>query len=317
MLSNKKNNSQNLTKASTPPPFMNNSIRAIALIAILLSCLAFVINFLGFHFTGNNYYPKGSLLVGLSLVLIMLGCRLLFSNHHCCYLISRALLYFFLVMAIIALMTTAAQYTPFQPIDQKIVDFEARWGIHITALVNWTEGYPRFKQLLIFIYDSLDYQMAFLPIFMIVCLRFSAVRDYLFLLLFSAVIGFSFYYFFPTTAPASIVHSDFFTDAQRATGIKFMEIHHHLKPSTIEGGMIALPSFHALWAWFCLYLCRGIPLLFAILLPINLLLIASCVLLGWHYPSDLLGSLILALLTHRALYLALHGNKVQAAYAMR
>lgn len=274
----------------------------IAVFALLLSVVALQINAFFFHYTGNNYFPDGSLLIGISLFLMMVGCRLLFTLHHFTYQILRELLNFYGVMVVIAFMTNAVQYTPFHPIDKQIITFESLIGIDMAQIVSWTAQHPFFKQLLILIYNSLEYQLCFLPILIILCMKFSRLQEYYFLMLFSAIIGFIFYYFFPTTAPASVIHSPFFLDTQRATGIKFAEIHQHLRPSTIEGGLIALPSFHALWAWFCLYLSRVIKPLFFILLHFNVLLVASCVLLGWHYPIDLMGSLFIALLSHGMYY---------------
>ncbi|VEG89961.1 phosphatase PAP2 family protein [Legionella spiritensis] len=281
----------------------NKCLIFTALTAIFLSFLAFLINFLFFKFSGNNYFPDGTVLTGIILLLVLFGCSLLFEKDNACYLIARELFYFFLVMAMIATMTNAAQYTPFPPIDEQIIAFEALFGIDMAKIISWTAQFPLFKQILVYIYKSIDYQMGYLPILLIFLLRLSEIREYYFLVLFSAVIGFSFYYFFPTIAPASMVESPLFFDAQHATGIKFMEIHNHQPPSTIEGGMIALPSFHAIWAWFCLYLCRKLKVLFLLLLPVNLLLIASCVLLGWHYPVDIAAAVVLALLTHGMYYL--------------
>ena len=75
-----------------------------------------------------------------------------------------------------------------------------------------------------------------------------------FLFITTALIGFTFYYFFPTTAPASIVNSPFFSE--------------------------------------------GLAVGFLILLPINGLLMASCLLLGWHYAIDILGAFLVIFLSH-------------------
>lgn len=280
----------------------NRCILSAASLALLIAVCAFVINFLFYNYPGNNYFPPGSLAVGISLLLIASGFRLLFNTQYVGYLITRELLFFFLVMATIAFMTNGIQYTPFPIIDPLLIALEKNLGIDMPSIVSWTNSYPLFKQLLTIIYASIDYQMAFIPVFFILLMRIQALREYYFLLLFSAFIGFSFYYFFPTVAPASMSQSKVFLAAQYATGIKFQQIHSYIQPTTLEGGMIAMPSFHALWAWFCLYLCRSIPFLFFLLLPINVLLVLSCVLLGWHYPIDILGSVILGLITHGAYY---------------
>lgn len=280
----------------------NNCIVFAGLGCLVIALFAFSVNWCCFKFHGNNYFPPGSLTVAISLVLITAGCRLLFTKQHYSYLITRELVFFFLVMAIIALMTNAVQFTPFPIIDPWIIAMETPLGISMPAIVDWTTSYPALHRLLTWVYASLDYQMAFIPILLILVRKTTALREYYFLLLFSALIGFTFYYFFPTVAPATMSKSTVFLDAQRATGIKFYEIRAHLQPSTLEGGMIAMPSFHALWAWFCLYFCRAVSPLFWLLLPINIVLVVSCVLLGWHYPLDLLGSILVGVITHCAYY---------------
>jgi membrane-associated phospholipid phosphatase len=92
--------------------------------------------------------------------------------------------------------------------------------------------------------------------------------------------------------------SDLFMAEQFDTGIKFKEIHHYAPITTMNGGMVAFPSFHAIWAWYCLQLMRGWPIAYCLLWIINMLLILSCILLGWHYPIDIIASLVLILLTH-------------------
>jgi membrane-associated phospholipid phosphatase len=197
-------------------------------------------------------------------------------------------------MCLIALATNAVQLTPFSPIDMYIVRFESKLNINMVRILEWTNTYPGFKDLLNVIYNSIHYQMSIIPLVIIVSGRFYLLREYYFLLLVTAIIGFAFYYFFPTTAPASIISSSLFSPEQTATGYKFNQIHNHINPTTKEGGLIALPSFHTIWAIFCVYLLKEWMIPCIILLVINVLLITSCVLLGWHYPIDILGGLILA-----------------------
>lgn len=271
-------------------------------LALFLSFTSLLVNHFFFHFHGNNYFPNGSFGMGISLLLMMLGCRLLFSNEHVSYVLARKVVLFFIIMATLATMTNAAQYTPFSPIDKYLIAFESMLGIDMASIVAWTAQHPTFKHLLIYIYASIDYQLSCLPLIIIFLRQFDVVNEHFFLLVCSFILGFGFYYFFPTVAPASIISSPYFFAEQHDTGIKFMEIQSHKIPSTLYGGMVAFPSFHALWAWFSVYLCRRVRFLCFLLLPINLLLVASCVLLGWHYPVDILGSVVLAVLCHTAYY---------------
>ena len=206
-------------------------------------------------------------------------------------------------MALVILGTNAIQYTPFSPIDQRILDWGAWMHIDLARLVAWSTAHATLYKSMAWIYESLTYQLTYLPLLLILLGRFERLHEYYFLLLLTALIGFSFYYFFPTTAPASVIDSPYFTEAQHATELKFKQIHSHIKPTTLEGGMIALPSFHVIWAWLCVWLVRDWAWAFRLLLLLNAGMVVSCVLLGWHYALDIIASIAILGVAH-AVYLS-------------
>jgi len=265
---------------------------------VLLSLIALAVNHFYFQYPGNYYFPPDCLLMGFDLFLIYAGFFFLQGRDGKITQIVKEVIYFVLVMMLICLVTNAAQYTPFPTIDQHILTFESLLNIDTNALITWTNANPLLKTVLELAYSTLNYQLCLMPLIVIVAGRTDLIREYYFLLITTALIGFTVYYFFPTTAPASVMNSEYFSEAQRATYLKFFQIHHYIQPSTMDGGMIAMPSFHVIWAWLCLYLVRGWPVVFLVLLPINLLLIASCVLLGWHYCIDIFGGVVVVLLAH-------------------
>ena len=260
----------------------------------LLSLLALLVNSLNSKYPGNNYFPPNTIQIGLYLVLFYAGLNLQFEKNRNLTKIGLELIYFFLIMCLIVLATNAVQLSPFPPIDKYIVSLENYLNFDMNSVLAWTHLHPTAHLILAFSYDSLTTQMCIIPLLIIAMRRFDLIHEYYFLLLLSALFGFGFYYFYPTTAPASIISSPYFTAYQVATGLKFNEIHNHIMPSTIEGGLIALPSFHCVWALFCIYLLKDFKILCLILSLINLLLIASCVMLGWHYPIDIIAGFALA-----------------------
>ena len=273
-----------------------------ATLLCLLSFIAIAINSFGYHYPGNNYVSPNTYAVVLWLVLIYSGLAIQYGRNSWPARIAKEIILFYLVLAVIALTINAVQYTPFPTIDKKIIAIEASLHLDLVAILSWTYTKPLMKQLLEFSYNSLPYQVILFPLIIIVTRRWHYIREYYFLLLISTLIGFSFYYFFPTTAPASNIVSHYFTPSQHATGLKFMQIHQHIPPTTLDGGMISLPSFHFIWAWYSLYILRGWPLGLIIMLPVNLLLASSCVLLGWHYLLDILGSVIVIMMAHTLYY---------------
>jgi len=275
---------------------LNTGILITSALIIVLAITALLVNSYIYKYPGNNYFPPNTIQIGLSLILFYVGLILQIGKDKHLTKIGLELIYFFLVMCLMALATNAVQLTTFLPIDQQIVAFENYFNIDMAALLKWTHSHPYIHIILGFTYDSLTNQMCVIPLFIIGMGRFQLIREYYFLLLSTILIGFGFYYFYPTTAPASVISSPLFTPYQIATGLKFKEIHNHIPPSTIEGGLIALPSFHCIWGLFCIYLLKEWPILCFILFLANMILIASCVLLGWHYPIDVVAGLLLALL---------------------
>lgn len=263
-----------------------------------LSLIALIINHFYYQFPGNNYFPPNTSIIACIILLNYIGLTLVFGKNNRLTRSNLELINIFVVMSIIALATNAVQLTPFTPIDKQIIKLEEQLGINMVAILEWTSKHPYFKYLLSIIYDTLTYQMSIIPLCVIISGRFHILKDYYFLLLSTTLLGFTYYYFFPTTAPASEIHSHLFLPEQIATGFKFHQIHNHIQPTTIEGGLIALPSFHSIWAILCVYLVKDWFIPCMILAIINVLLMASCVLLGWHYPIDILAALALIALCY-------------------
>lgn len=284
---------------------MNDTRRQIICITYLtlsILCCSFIaigFNHWRYHFTGNNYFPPDSLKMGITLLLLYLGSCIHFGVKSKSSIILIHILAYYGLLAMLALITNAAQYTPFQLIDSQIANAEFRiLHIHLTDIVAWTHQHIFLGKILAQIYNSLSLEMVIVPLFLIATLQHSYFYEYMILMLLTALLGFGFYYFFPSNGPASLFESHYFTASQIATGIKFADVHHHIQPSTLEGGLIALPSYHTIWAWLSTYAMRNIRPLYRVLLGYNGTIIAACILLGWHYFTDLLGSLVVLLLAH-------------------
>lgn len=280
------------------------NIPLFSALIILISSIFLLINYWIFKFPGNNYFPDHVAGIPLIILIMYSGMLLIFGKKNRLSMSVKELLYLFMIMSIIALATNAVQFTPFPPIDHYIVSFEKSLHINMVSMMEWAYMYPLVNEILSITYDSLPYQMSFIPLVVIASGRFYLLREYYHLLLTTTLLGFTFYYFFPTTAPASIINSSFFSPEQIATGFKFNQIHHYINPTTNEGGLIALPSFHAIWAVLLVYLIREWLIPAIILGIINGLLIISCVLLGWHYPIDIAGGFLLLGLSYYFLKLS-------------
>ncbi len=270
----------------------------ILILFVTCSLIAFGMNALFFHYPGNYYYPYQIPWIFCILCLTYSGAYLQYGEKSEVTKRAGEVLWLFIYMALIIIGCMAIQSTPFNPIDRSILNWSEWMHIDLAELVHWSKAHPVLYRNMEVFYDSISLQMTYLPLLLILFGYFNRLHEYYFLLLATALIGYIFYYFFPTTAPASIIASPDFTEAQRATGLKFQQIHAHINPTTREGGLIALPSFHVIWAWLCAYLIRDWRFAFVILLTLNIGVAMSCVLLGWHYILDVAASAVVLFIAH-------------------
>lgn len=283
---------------------MSNHVKQIRTIftltttIILCSIAAIWINHFYFHFPGVSYFPDNALTLLMNLFLFYGASYLYFGPKSKTSKIMLHIIAYYSFLATLALLTTAAQYTPFTTIDNTINTLENIIPIKLLTIIAWTNQHSVLYNLLANMYVSLNLEMIFVPLFLIISWKRGHLYEYYTLMLTSALIGFVFYYFFPSSGPASVLKSHYFTVSQLATGQKFSDLHHYITPKTIEGGLIGIPSFHTIWAWLSVYAIRSFRPVYYILLPYNIMIILACVMLGWHFYTDILGSFFVLVLSH-------------------
>jgi membrane-associated phospholipid phosphatase len=281
--------------------FTHHSFLTI-LVLLFVTCSAtiIIINTLYFHYPGNSYVPNNTIQIILIIGCIYLGCCLQWNKQTALTERLRYTLYLLLTMLLTIIGCTAIQYTPFPPIDALIFNWDKSMHIDLEKLLQWSGEHPFFHQIMATAYTCLSEEIFYFPFILILFGYFKKIHELCFLVLTSALIGYTLYFFFPTTAPASMILSPYFTSSHYATGLKFNEIHAHILPSTADGGLISFPSFHVIWAWFSAFIFLEWPIVFSLLLAGNILICISCVLLGWHYVSDITASIIIIAITHYA-----------------
>ncbi len=189
----------------------------------------------------------------------------------------------------------AIEPTPFTPIDAVLLKIDSGMGINTPALMAWTHHHPHCHHMFTFVYDSMLLELTFIPLILALVNARKALGVFFIAQLCSLYVGCFIYYFFPTMAPSGIIHSPYFSSTQHDTSLKFYEIHHYLKVTTANGGLIAFPSFHVVWAILIANACRAKKIIFYPLACYNILLIISTVFLGWHYFTDVIGGIVLAM----------------------
>lgn len=208
-------------------------------------------------------------------------------------------IYFFIAITF-AILTNGIQYTPFPTIDKSLLHFDQFVRFSTPALLQWTAEHPVIKKVFEFAYEFLNVEILLIPLILPWLYDKKRVYQFFSMMLIAFLIGTTVYYFFPTAAPVSVIHSSYFIPDVHATYTKFYEVHHYQAVTTGEGGMIAFPSFHVIWAVLLTYSLRGRRILFYPFALINLVVILSTLFLGWHYLTDVMAGMMLSVITIRA-----------------
>lgn len=203
---------------------------------------------------------------------------------------------FFWCIVVNLILCNGLQSTPFTPIDPILVKVDTWFGINTPALMSWTHFHPHIHHGLEWVYDFLTIELFLVPFLLATFNARKALWIFFVAELLTFYFGGGIYYFFPTMAPSGIFHSPYFTTSQHNTSLRFYEVHHFLKIKSADGGLIAFPSFHVIWATLLTNACRGKKIFFYPMICMNILVISSTVLLGWHYFADVLSGLTIGIL---------------------
>lgn len=278
---------------------LNRGTYILATIIMTLSVISLLINYYYQNYAFIIYYSDNVFSLLPIATTCYIGCLIALGKNSnfskaCLYLIA-----YLLCIIVLMCATVAAEVTPYTPIDQYLVAIDRMLGFHTTQLLAFTHSLPLFNSLMQYSYSFVSFELSYIPLVLILFGYYRGMERLFFVLLFTALCGFIFYYFWPSTAPASVINSPYFMEQQRATGLKFHQIHSYQKITTIEGGMVAMPSFHVIWAWTVQYASKDWRLLWWALLPYNILLTLATLFLGWHYLVDVLGSIAILSIAYK------------------
>lgn len=266
----------------------------LLVIALLFSVVYRIVNGLGANYSGIHYLPQRWIMI-TPIMIALFGFSLVVFKHQ--YNVARfvhSYTLYFLIFAVLSYLTGGIQLTPFSTIDSNLAQLDRMLGFSSIDWINWTYAHPWFASLMHKAYDSIIFELAFLPFIMMALRAQDRVYLYFLAIIISFLVGTTIYYFLPTTGLTHIFSSPHFAQIQHDTWIKFHEIHHYLPITTTSGGMIAFPSFHVIWAVLLAYCAYDRKWLFYPLLIWNTLMILATVCLGWHYLVDVIGGLVLA-----------------------
>lgn len=195
--------------------------------------------------------------------------------------------------------------TPFTPIDSTLAHWDTTLGIHTTHMMAWIHQsrhswQHRLIPLLQAAYASIMPLMMLTPFFLR-CTQQNAKRSrrYLLATMFGGLIASIIYFFWPTTAPITVLPSPYYNVDANLLLHRFILIHHNLPFVHTSGlGLIAFPSCHVIWTCLLIFAYWHRPILRWLMLMLGGLIIWATMALGYHYGVDVIAGMIIAVLCY-------------------
>lgn len=272
-------------------------IFALIFVTLGIGYIYIIINKLTYQFPGFNYLPLRWIIFAPVILAVMI--LALYAKDKAPRIAFFTLTYttYFWVILSFAVITNGMQYTPFPTIDHQLLRLDQIIGLNSIVLIQWTAKHLIIKKIFESAYAFLNMEMLMVPLLLPWFYTQKHVYQWFTMMLVAFLLGSLIYYFLPTAALTSVLQSHYFLTSEKATALKFYQIHHYLSVTTGDGGMIAFPSFHVVWAILLSYSLRGKKWLFYPFAVINFIVILSTLFLGWHYLMDVIGAIILVLIT--------------------
>jgi PAP2 superfamily len=269
---------------------------ALLLLAVNVGMFAlgvamFQISGLSLGLTAKDLWDK---IVILAFPLAMWGYYAWIPGRPREWIFPQAALVFILVLMAAMLgapMQYAAAALNRPPIDPVLAQADAWLGISVPALVSWTAGHPWLVALLHWSYFTLVFQLP-LPVFALPWWNDSeALWEFAFHVLVCNLVTIAAFALWPAACVFQELGFESLIDQTRF--IAHFAAARDGSMTTVPWGqiegLVSVPSFHMVGAVIVAWACRRTWLVW-LLVPVNVLLIASTVLLGAHYAVDLVAS---------------------------
>lgn len=266
----------------------------LILVMLAIATALSLFNLFTYKYQASSYIGFDNFLSMLPTILIYYIARELRSSHSHLAFLLEAFCTIIFISVLINFFSMAIQYTPFQLHDAQVLQWDLDLGFNQIAIINWFHQFPVFINLLKISYSIMITQVFAAPLVLALLQQQRRFDVFINVCLITSIIGYVFYYFFPTAGPADTLSSVYFTQAMAEIPIRFYDVQHYIPNNHIAGGIIALPSFHVIWAICVAYSFKNYKMIFYPLLAWNTLAIIATIALGWHYLIDVIVGILLA-----------------------
>ena len=181
-------------------------------------------------------------------------------------------------------------------IDPLLARWDAAFGVHLPAIVEWTRERRSLADLLVWSYRSFTWQLSLLPILLGIVLRDrKALWEFVFHFYFCAVVILPIFALWP--AACAFTYFGFDSILNQTQFIRhFAEVRDGTLRVLAFGnmtGLVSMPSFHVAGAFMVTWALRRHTLWLVPVAVVNLLLTVSTVATGAHYLVDVFGTMLL------------------------
>ena len=194
----------------------------------------------------------------------------------------------FLLLSLSDFVINGFIITPFPLIDKYLHLFDQALHFNTLQLLTFMHHHQLLQIISWDIYSSLIFLFFLIPLFLFATNHHQEAQDFLNHLILSVLISGIFYYFFPSTDPATVLHSPYFTKSQRYIITGFNQIHTLFQDTSKAYPFLSAPSAHTIWALLLAYACRNIIYLNKIIGLWAILVILTTLTTGWHFLADII-----------------------------
>ena len=186
--------------------------------------------------------------------------------------------------------------------DRWLKACDARLGIHLPSIVEWTTAHPSAKAVFDAAYPSVMLSTLLALVVLGLDQDRRQLQAFVLQFMFAGLLTTIIFFLWPAEGPFAAYGYESRPDQQR-----FLEHFHALRSGRFHRvslnqleGLITFPSFHTAWALLVAWGFRNHRWLCVPMLILNVMVVISTLTTGWHYGCDVIGGILVAVIAASA-----------------
>ncbi len=240
-------------------------------------------------------------LFGPCLVIFSLGPAAVFyqkRNIEPCSLCATAVLLILVYFSCFTVLMYSAAAVSFPFVDDALVAWDSAMGFHVPSIIGWSDRHPLLSRFMAWCYDSTIFQTLFVVLFLGCRGERRPLEGFVLQFMLSLAIAALIFCYLPAEGPfVAFGYEPSPGQAQYLQHLREMRSGERTIISLTDcEGLVTFPSFHTTWAILLAFSVRHRRRLFVPMAALNAVVVAATLTTGWHYVTDVIGGIILAVL---------------------